>query len=406
MRAFLVLAVVLGVSSAQICQPRDLYIMRHTERFQQGITGAGVVDATLTNFGRNNASALADYLNDRRDQIPIQVIFVTTTTYEYQTATPYAQVTGLPVISYASGNAQTLNFDLRRKLDNLDPCPNWVLIVNHGNLFTEVFRTVGFTGDTDFSQAPFNTFNRLYHLHVEDGVDTLETIFFGDQSSAADVEVPCIFARQQPQFKELEEPKPKALVKASIARDSSFECNPIDIYATRHTERFQTGITLPPDFKDAVLTTNGRINSTNLRDFIIQRNLPIETIFATQTAYSYQTAMPFAFSTGLPIISYDLGITNSDLENFDLREKLNALDPCPETILIISHSMVLFSALKTVGYTGDIDFSLEPFNNFNRLYHLHVDDPAVGNPEIDLDIYGEQGFFQDIELPCTVVPSP
>jgi broad specificity phosphatase PhoE len=104
----------------------------------------------------------------------------------------------------------------------------------------------------------------------------------------------------------------------------------------RHTERFITGLGAP-NMEDVVLTEFGRNNASELRDFIEFKGFDIQTIFVTQRTYSYEVAVPFAQASATPLISYDLGISNATHANFDMRRKLDNLDPCTHTIQVVSH---------------------------------------------------------------------
>lgn len=69
---------------------------------------------------------------------------------------------------------------------------------------------------------------------------------------------------------------------------------------------------------------------------------------------------------------------------------------------MISHSFLLRTVLTTLGYTGEIEFGVEPFNFFNRLYELTF--LPDGHDELTTIIYGMQGSGADVPLPCTVIP--
>lgn len=390
--------------------PRNVWVTRHTERFETGVTGAGIIDASLTSNGRRNATELEAFLLGNIGTvgpIPIEAAFVTQPMYSYQTAMPYLMSTGIPFFSYDLGQSNNPgtggpNFDLRLKIDNLSPCPDTILVVTHGNSLTGVLETVGYTGNIDFSKPPFPNFNRIYHLSLDPVTgDQLEWFIYGDQCCFLDIPLPCAFPPPPEPRKPRRYDQERQLLPANIGiADPPRTCNPSRIFATRHTERFLSGVTTPPTILDASLTENGRFNASALENFLIGNMIPIEAIFVTQTDYSYQTAMPFALASGLPIHSYDLGITNSTLPNFDLRKKLDMLDPCPETVLLISHSFVLRSALVTVGYTGGIEFGVEPYNWFNRLYELTF--LPDGRDMLSVHLYGSQGDGEDKPLPCTV----
>lgn len=51
--------------------------------------------------------------------------------------------------------------------------------------------------------------------------------------------------------------------------------------------------------------------------------------------------MPFALSSGVPMTNYDMGLVNTTGPNYDLRAKLDMLDPCPDTILVSSFLLKL-----------------------------------------------------------------
>ena len=73
-------------------------------------------------------------------------------------------------------------------------------------------------------------------------------------------------------------------------------------------------------------------------------------------------------------MSYDLGVLNATVPNPDFLAKLNSIDPCPETIFVVSHSFNLLGVMLAVGYTGPVNFADAPFVNvvFLCLFHLYI----------------------------------
>lgn len=136
--------VMLAVPAAAFAQPA-VFVVRHAERADAGMTAPSGADPDLSSAGRERAESLAALLKDAR----ITQIYVTEFKRTLQTAAPLAKTLGLEPTVVPSKDTSALVARLKAPSGN-------VLVVGHSNTLPVIVKALGISEPIAIGETAFD----------------------------------------------------------------------------------------------------------------------------------------------------------------------------------------------------------------------------------------------------------
>ena len=146
MRILLALVLFGGVASTAAAQP-TIFVVRHAERADAGMSGAGTMasDPDLSDAGRARAESLARMLKDAG----VVAIYTTEFKRTQQTAAPLAKSLGIEMVTVPANTPTTL-------LEALKDARGNVVVVGHSNTVPDLLRGLGVTPAVKIDDKEFD----------------------------------------------------------------------------------------------------------------------------------------------------------------------------------------------------------------------------------------------------------
>ena len=146
MRIVLALVLFGGVASTAAAQP-TIFLVRHAERADAGMSGAGTMasDPDLSDAGRARAESLARMLKDAG----VVAIYTTEFKRTQQTAAPLAKALGIEMVTVPANTPTTLLEALKNARGN-------VVVVGHSNTVPDLLRGLGVTPAVKIDDKEFD----------------------------------------------------------------------------------------------------------------------------------------------------------------------------------------------------------------------------------------------------------
>ena len=146
MRIVLALVLFGGVASTAAAQP-TIFVVRHAERADAGMSGAGTMasDPDLSDAGRARAESLARMLKDAG----VVAIYTTEFKRTQQTAAPLAKSLGIEMVTVPANTPTTLLEALKNARGN-------VVVVGHSNTVPDLLRGLGVTPAVKIDDKEFD----------------------------------------------------------------------------------------------------------------------------------------------------------------------------------------------------------------------------------------------------------
>jgi broad specificity phosphatase PhoE len=158
-RSLLILVLALLVAAPAAAQS-SVFLVRHAERADTGMSPAPGADPDLSEAGKARAESLATVLKDAN----ITVIFTTEYKRTQTTAAPLAKALGLTAKIVPAKSTADLVKQIRAEKGN-------VLVVGHGNTVPDIIKSLGVSTPVTI---PDDQFDKLFIVSREPSLSVLQ----------------------------------------------------------------------------------------------------------------------------------------------------------------------------------------------------------------------------------------
>lgn len=351
------------------CSPSTFYIFRHSERFFAAAgNGADDSQEILSPEGFVRARALRDRFIS--ENIPVDAIFVSDDAVRsYLTAAPLEAVLDVPVRRYTARSPNSE--DLAIQVANMDPCPEHAMIITHGNFIDALFSRLGadVSNILDITEFGF-VFTMDFQMDAfadirPPGIPHVTETTYGVEASDGDVQ---LFVTLDP---------------------DQVICQPTTFYVLRHAERFVAINGNGADDSQEILTPEGLSRAEDLRQKIIDEQLPVDEFYVTQEFIrTLQTAAPTIDLKQRSVVKYlaadPAGIT-------DIIANRN---PCPDNVMVVTHGDIILDVFTALGFDAS---GVADATDFGKFFILTFDENRQGT--LVEETYGPDASNDNVPFP-------